>query len=94
MSQYKVVVALWEDHTVFREAELPNKLEEAIIPSLTTGILYKETDRYVVIVSHIERFENHDESDYTIILKGSILSMKEFGEVEIKKLRYHKEGRK
>lgn len=94
MSLYKVVATLWEDHTTYRGAELPDKLDEIIIPSLTVGILFKETDRYQVIVSHIERFDDNDLSDYTIILKGSIVSTKEFGEVELKKLRYHKEGRK
>lgn len=88
MSSYKIVAAIWEDHTTFQGMALPDNLETAIRPSMTIGILYKETDRHIVLVSHIERYESNDACDYTIILKSALIGpLKEYGTVEIKKLR-------
>jgi hypothetical protein len=88
MSTYKVVAAIWEDHTVYQGMELPKKLDGFIQPSLTVGILYKETDRYLIIISHVERHEFSDQCDYTIILKSSLLgALKEYGTIELKRLR-------
>lgn len=83
MSKYKLVTVLWEDATHATSQELPEILEDLIIPSLTTGILYKQNKRYVIIASHIERYVNRAEADYMIILKGSIISIKEHDIIEI-----------
>lgn len=87
--EYSIVGVLWEDHTRFTDTELPptEDISEYIRPSLTFGLLYKETDKYIILVQHIERFDDHDGTDYFIILKGTILSIKEYGKINIYKLR-------
>jgi hypothetical protein len=91
MNQYDIVSVLWEDHTTFHNTDLPTELDDLIRPSLTIGVLYKETERHLVIASHIERYEYSDSADYTVILKGSVLGMKKYGEITIENLR-SKEG--
>jgi len=91
MKQYKIVSVLWEDHSTFSGEDLPDELDLLIKPSLTIGLLYKLTKRYIVLASHIERFDYGDKADYTVILRGSVLGMNEYGTIEIDNLR-SKEG--
>lgn len=86
--KYPIVAALWEDHTSFRSAPLPTTLDDLIKPSLTVGILIKEDERYVIIASHIERYEYEDTGDYTAILKSSLLGeLQVYGKIEIDNLK-------
>lgn len=91
MKDYKIVSVLWEDHTVYSARTLPKKLRGLIRPSLTIGFLYKQTKRYIVVASHVERYDHTDDVDFTVILRGSILGIKEYGTVTINNLR--NEGR-
>jgi len=88
MKEYPIVAVLWEDHTTFSKAPLPKNqdLSQYIRPSLTIGLLYKKTRKFIVIVSHVDRYEDHDESDFTIIYKSAILSVKEYGTIKIDRL--------
>lgn len=87
MSTYKIVSVLWEDAHHATSQELPKKLSNFITPSLTLGLLYKQDERYMILASHIERYSDHDEADFMLILKDNIIGQKEYGEIEIKKLR-------
>lgn len=94
MSNYEIVAALWEDHTEFRGAELPLNLDELIIPTLSIGFLYKETERFIVLVSDVERTEYIDACNFTVILKAALIGpLKEYGTIEVTELRI-KEGSK
>jgi len=87
MKEYKIVSVIWEDHSTFSGETLPTELESLIQPSITTGLLYKKNKRYLIIAHHIERFDYGDKADYTVILRGSVLGMKEHGVLPIKNLR-------
>ena len=86
MRKHKIVAILWEDHSTFSRTRMVSDPDAAIIPTLSVGILYKKTKRSYVLVSDIERYEDRDDATFTIIRKP-IISMEEFGEIELIELR-------
>jgi hypothetical protein len=85
--KYKVVAILWEDHIHYDRSPIIKKPSDAFVrPTLTVGILLKEDKKGLIVVSDIERYEGRNESTYTVILKGAVVSIKEFGEIKIKGL--------
>lgn len=89
MTEYSIVTVLWEDHTQFSRAELPasKDLSDFVRPSLTIGILYKKTGKFIVVAQNIERYEDRDEADFMIIYSSAILGIQEYGKIQIDKLR-------
>lgn len=87
MKEYKIISVIWEDHSKFSGQPVPTDLKNLIKPSITIGLLYKKTKRYIVVASHIERFDYGDEADYTIILRNSVLGIQEYGVLPIQNLR-------
>lgn len=85
--EYKVIAVLWEDHAFYDRVTLPKNPDKEITPTLTVGILVKETDKTYIIASTIERYKDYDECTFMIILKATVLSTKEYGTIEIKRLR-------
>lgn len=92
MTEYPIVAVLWEDHSKFTDRELPasDDLSEFVRPSLTIGLLYKKRSKYIILVNHVNRYNEHDETDFMIIYKSSILGIQEYGKIKIDTLR--KEG--
>jgi hypothetical protein len=86
MRKYKIVAVLWEDHTRVTASEMVSDPDTAITPTLTVGILYKDTAKSYVVVSDIERYEDRDEATYTIIRKP-IVALQAYGEIEITRIR-------
>lgn len=86
MRKYKIAAILWEDHTRVTSSSMVIDPDTAINPTLSVGIIYKETKKSFVLVSDIERYEDRDETTYTIIRKP-VVSVKAYGEIEITKLR-------
>lgn len=93
MKEYKIVSVIWEDHTSFSRSELPpnDNLEKFIRPSLTVGLLYKNTERFIIVIYNLERYDSTDEADFMLIFSDSIISIQEHGTIKLKKLR-HKGG--
>lgn len=89
MKEYPIIAVIWEDHTAFTRAKLPqnNDLSDYIRPSLTLGLLYKKTKKYIIVVSNIDRYEEGDQADFIVIFKDAILSTKEYGTIKINRLR-------
>jgi hypothetical protein len=89
MKEYPIIAVLWEDHSSFSRRTLPknNDLSEYIRPSLTVGLLYKKTRKYIVVVSHIDRYEDVDEADFNIIYRSAILGIQEYGTIKVDKLK-------
>ncbi len=88
MKEYPIVAVLWEDHTTFSRRELPKNsdLSQYIRPSLTIGLLYKKTRKYIIVCHHVDRYEELDEADFIVIFKSAILSIKEYGKIEVSNL--------
>lgn len=84
---YKIIAVLWGDHTGYHRAPMIKDFDKALMPTLTVGILYKETPKYIVVVSEIERYQDQaDEASYVIILKDAIISRKEYGDIALEKI--------
>lgn len=89
MKGYKIVAVLWEDHISKIGVEIPFNPDEVFeMPTLTAGILLRETEKSLLIAHDIERLEDIDSSIYTVILKSTVINMKEFGIIEIEELRW------
>lgn len=88
MKEYPIIAVLWEDHSAFSGRELPKDkdLSQYIRPSLTIGLLYKKTKKYIVVTHHVDRFDNEDKADFTIIFRDAILSMQKYGTINIDSL--------
>ena len=86
--KYPVVVILWEDHIHFDRSPIIDTPSRAFSkPVLSAGILYKEDKKAVIVISDIERYDEHDEASYTVILKSAIVATKVYGKIKIKSLR-------
>jgi hypothetical protein len=89
MNEYEIIAVLWQDHIQVTRSVLPKNPDKIVEkPTLSIGILMKETKKSILLVSDIERYEDRDEANYLIILKSSIVSMKGYGKVNLKKIRF------
>lgn len=89
MKGYKIIAVLWEDHISRIGAELPENPDEVFeMPTLTVGILLRETEKSLLIAHDIERLGEIDNGTYTVILKNAILGIKEYGKIKINKIRW------
>ena len=87
LRNYKIVSVLWNDpHIMLRSALPEDDIKEIIIPTLTTGILFNSNDDFVTIIHTLERGDI-DEADFTLIIKGCIIAMQEFGDIELQEIR-------
>lgn len=87
MKEYDIVAVLWEDHIQFSRTAFVKNPDKAIIPSLSVGILYKETKKTLTIISNIERYQEHDDVDYMVILKSTVVSVKKYGLIQLRQIR-------
>jgi hypothetical protein len=87
MKKYKVVAVLWDDHMEVNRSTLSKNPDERIRPVLSIGIVLDETEKVLVLGSCIERYETYDDVSYMLILKATIVSIKEFGTIKIAKPR-------
>ena len=88
MSEYKIVAILWRDHTFFESSPLNHKKAvRSILPTLSIGFLWKETDETVTLVSDVERHHYGDTGNFTVIFKGAIVATQEYGTIEISGLK-------
>lgn len=83
----KVVAVMWEDHVYVDRDSVPRDPDDLLTTTLSIGIVYKETDKALVLVNCIETYEDRDDASYTVILKSTIQAIKEYGEIEIETLR-------
>ena len=82
-----IVAVFWDDHVYVDRDKIPRDPDEILVTTLSVGILYKETDKVIVLVNCIEAYEDKDDTSYTIILKSTIRAMNTYGEIEIENLR-------
>ena len=86
--EYPIVAVIWEDHASFFKEPLPpdDDLSDYIRPSLTVGLLYKKTRKYIILIHHLERYQNDANVDFMVIYKNAILGMQEYGNIKIENL--------
>jgi hypothetical protein len=84
ISKYPIESILWEDHTHVERGPLPDNPDDFVLPTLSIGIVLKETDKALVLVSEIERYRNQeDDMTYTLIFKDAIVGRKKYGKIEL-----------
>lgn len=87
MSKYSIEIILWEDHMRVEREALPKNPDVFVSPTLSVGIVLRETEKVIVLVSNIERYPDRDDCNYLIIYKGSIISRAKKGTIKLKRLR-------
>lgn len=88
MKKYDVVSVLWRDHLGFNSMPLVKNPEEEIDKlTLSIGILYKETENVLMIISDVEPHSDVDNCNYVLILKSAIVATQTYGKIELRKLR-------
>lgn len=88
MTKYDIVAVLWQDHMSFQQALLPNDPDKVVErPTLSVGFLFKETETTLTVVHQIEPYDDYDESNYTIIFKGTVVGVHRYGKIKLRKLR-------
>lgn len=85
MNKYPIVVVLWEDHIEVQRSELPKNVDDLFSrPTLSVGILFKETEKSLLIISDIERYPDRNDASYTAILKSAVIGIKKYGFIKLK----------
>lgn len=83
--QVKNVAAVWwEDITAYSRVEIPEDFEIFRLSKITVGLVWKETEDYVVLVQDYDltnRGRGYRHNDFHIIPKGTIKKMDVLGEV-------------
>jgi hypothetical protein len=87
MAEYPIVAILWEDHLAISRSHIPKNADKELIPTLSIGIIYSETEKTITLVSDIERYPDRDDTTYLIILKSTVTSVQKYGSIKVKKLR-------
>lgn len=81
MTQYDIVAIFWEDHMkVSRQALVSDPDELLDSPMLSIGIIYKETEKTLMLVHDLE---GQDKATYICILKKAIVAQKKYGQIEL-----------
>ena len=87
MSEYRVSAIFWKDHTHVTSSPLTKDLEGLQIPTLSFGAIIQDTPEFIIIASDIERYEDRDDITYTLIYKGTIVSIKDYDTICIENLK-------
>lgn len=84
VKKYYIESILWVDHTHVERGQLPTDPDDFVIPTLSIGIVAKETDKSLVLVSEIERYyTQNDDMTYTLIFKDAIIARKKYGSIKL-----------
>lgn len=87
MNKYRVVSIIWDDHTYMDRTSMLKNPDDGVTVDISFGIIYKETEKVIVLVHNIESYEAGDDSCYTVILKSAIQAIQDYGEIELAELR-------
>ena len=83
MKKYSIESVLWNDHTHVHRGQIPENPDTFIIPTLSVGIILKETKKTITLISEIERYDDRDDSSFTIIFKNAILGRRKYGSIKL-----------
>jgi hypothetical protein len=82
--KYPVVAVLWDDHLQVTRGDIPKNPDKLVLkPTLSVGILVKETEKCYLIVSDVEKYGDYDSGNYMIIFKSTVTGIKRFGEIKL-----------
>ncbi len=81
----RVAAVKWEDITAYSRVEIPEDFEIFRLAKLTIGLLWKETEDYIVLVQDYDltnRGRGYRHNDFHIIPRGTIKDLSILGEVQ------------
>jgi hypothetical protein len=87
MPKYPIVAVLWKDHIAFTRSPLTKDIGEQQKPTISFGIIVQDTPEFLIVTSDIERYNDRDDMTFTLIYKGTIVSVKKYGTIKISELR-------
>jgi hypothetical protein len=81
-----IALIIWEDITAYARVEIPDDFEIYRLTKLTVGILWKESNDYLVLVQDYD-FSNQGKgyrhNDFHIIPRGTVKEIRVLGEIEL-----------
>lgn len=80
----RVAAVWWEDITAYSRVEIPDDFEIFRLAKITVGLVWRETEDYVVLVQDYDltnRGRGYRHNDFHIIPKGTIKRMDVMGEI-------------
>lgn len=81
MTQYNIETIFWDDHMQVVRNDLVDDPDELLEkPMLSVGIVYKETDKSVLL---LHDYESIDKATYIVILKSAIIARKKYGQIKL-----------
>lgn len=81
-----IALIIWEDITAYTRVEIPDDFEIYRLTKLTVGILWKESNDYLVLVQDYDlsnRGKGYRHNDFHIIPRGAVKEIRMLGEVEL-----------
>lgn len=82
MKGYPIIGVLWQDHITRVAQELPDDPDSVVeLPTLTVGILLRETDKTLLIAHDVEL--GTTVSTHSIIYKNAVMTTINYGEIEL-----------
>ena len=81
-----LVLVDWEDITAYARVEIPDDFEKFRLIKKTIGLLWSETDDYIVLVQDYDvtnKGKGYRHNDFHIIPKGVIRSIRHLGEEKV-----------
>lgn len=86
--EYDIIVVLWEDHLRRDRYPIPLDPDSLVeIPTITAGILVRETEKTLVVASDLERYEDRDDATFTVIFKNAVIGLEKYGKIQLSDLR-------
>jgi hypothetical protein len=81
MTQYNIEAIFWDDHMQIVRDTLTEDPDEFLErPMLSIGIVYKETDKSVLL---LHDYENTEKATYIVIVKNAIVARKSYGQIDL-----------
>ena len=81
-----LALIVWEDITAYTRIEIPDDFDVLRLTKITVGILWKESDDYLVLVQDYDlsnRGKGYKHNDFHIIPRGAVKEVRMLGQIEL-----------
>ncbi|HEB13127.1 MAG TPA: hypothetical protein ENI11_05580 [Actinobacteria bacterium] len=81
-----IALIVWEDITAYTRIEIPDDFDVFRLTKITVGILWKETEDYLVLVQDYDlsnRGKRYQHNDFHIIPRGTVKEVRILGQIDL-----------
>ncbi|HEB12154.1 MAG TPA: hypothetical protein ENI11_00570 [Actinobacteria bacterium] len=81
-----IALVVWEDITAYTRIEIPDDFDVLRLTKITVGILWKESEDYLVLVQDYDlsnRGKGYKHNDFHIIPRGTVKEVRILGQIEL-----------